>query len=102
MLQKRDKAELALIISMFFIGMLFNHYFELLMNKKDEPTLKADSIRLPTDHNIKLVWNGKDNEIPQDGTLVRLQYTKENTVYVGLADLTDTDCSYINTTPKKP
>jgi hypothetical protein len=38
------------------------------------------------DNSIKFIWNDVEESIPVDGSLIRLEFTDENNVYIGPAD----------------
>lgn len=35
------------------------------------------------DNSIKFIWNDVEESIPIDGSLIRLEFTDENNVYIG-------------------
>ena len=37
----------------------------------------------PNNNGIIFIWNDDEESIPKDGSLIRLQYTDENTVFIG-------------------
>lgn len=37
----------------------------------------------PIDNSIKFVWNDDEESIPKDGSPILLEFTDENTVYIG-------------------
>ena len=43
---------------------------------------KADK----ADNEIHFIWNDDEESIPKDGSLITLEYTDENTVYIGPYD----------------
>ena len=38
------------------------------------------------DNSIKFIWNDDEESIPVDGSLIRLEFTDENNVYIGPAE----------------
>ena len=38
------------------------------------------------DNSIKFIWNDVEESIPVDGSLIRLEFTDENDVYIGPAE----------------
>ena len=41
---------------------------------------------VPDDNSIKFIWNDVEESIPVDGSLIRLEFTDENNVYIGPAE----------------
>lgn len=35
------------------------------------------------DNSIKFIWNDTEASIPKDGSLIKIEFTDENTVYIG-------------------
>ena len=38
------------------------------------------------DNSIKFIWNDDEESIPVDGSLIRLEFTNKNNVYIGPAN----------------
>lgn len=36
-----------------------------------------------TNNGIQFIWNDDEESIPKDGSIIRIEYTDENTVYIG-------------------
>lgn len=45
-----------------------------------------NTIHIEFDHSIQFVWNDVEESIPMDGSLITLEFTDENTVYIGPYD----------------
>ena len=48
-----------------------------------EYLLRYDDIHRPENNNIQFIWNDDEESIPADGSLIRLEFTDENNVYIG-------------------
>ena len=51
-----------------------------------EYLLRYDDIHRPENNNIQFIWNDDEESIPVDGSLIRLEFTDENNVYIGPAE----------------
>ena len=51
-----------------------------------EYLLRYDDIHRPENNNIQFIWNDDEESIPVDGSLIRLEFTDENNVYIGSAE----------------
>lgn len=51
-----------------------------------EYLLRYDDIYRPENNNIQFIWNDDEESIPADGSLIRLEFTDENNVYIGPAE----------------
>ena len=51
-----------------------------------EYLLRYDDIHRPENNNIQFIWNDDEESIPADGSLIRLEFTDENNVYIGPAE----------------
>ena len=51
-----------------------------------EYLLRYDDIYRPENNNIQFIWNDDEESIPVDGSLIRLEFTDENNVYIGPAE----------------
>ena len=51
-----------------------------------EYLLRYDDIHRPENNNIQFIWNDDEESIPADGSLIRLEFTDENNVYIGPAN----------------
>ena len=51
-----------------------------------EYLLRYDDIHRPENNNIQVIWNDDEESIPVDGSLIRLEFTDENNVYIGPAE----------------
>ena len=51
-----------------------------------EYILRYDDIHRPENNNIQFIWNDDEESIPVDGSLIRLEFTDENNVYIGPAE----------------
>ena len=51
-----------------------------------EYLLRYDDIHKPENNNIQFIWNDDEESIPVDGSLIRLEFTDENNVYIGPAE----------------
>ena len=51
-----------------------------------EYLLRYDDIHRPENNNIQFIWNDDKESIPADGSLIRLEFTDENNVYIGPAE----------------
>ena len=51
-----------------------------------EYLLRYDGIHRPENNNIQFIWNDDEESIPVDGSLIRLEFTDENNVYIGPAE----------------
>ena len=51
-----------------------------------EYLLRYDDIHKPENNNIQFIWNDDEESIPADGSLIRLEFTDENNVYIGPAE----------------
>jgi len=47
---------------------------------------ETEVLDLEFDHNIQFKWNNSLLELPDDGQLIKIEYTDENTVYLNLID----------------
>jgi hypothetical protein len=60
---------IVLLTAAFALGTLYKH-----TSSKQEDT------------SIKFIWNDVEESIPVDGSLIRLEFTDENNVYIGPAN----------------
>ena len=51
-----------------------------------EDLLRYDDIHKPENNNIQFIWNDDEESIPVDSSLIRLEFTDENNVYIGPAE----------------
>ena len=51
-----------------------------------EYLLRYDDIHRPENNNIQFIWNDDEESIPADGSLIRLEFTNKNNVYIGPAN----------------
>ncbi len=51
-----------------------------------EYLLRYDDIHRSENNNIQFIWNDDEESIPVDGSLIRLEFTDENNVYIGPAE----------------
>ena len=51
-----------------------------------EYLLRYDDIHSPENNNIQFIWNDDEESIPADGSLIKLEFTDENNVYIGPAE----------------
>ena len=51
-----------------------------------EYLLRYDDIHRPENNDIQFIWNDDEESIPVDGSLIRLEFTDENNVYIGPAE----------------
>lgn len=51
-----------------------------------EYLLRYDDIHRPENNNIQFIWNDDEESIPADGSLIKLEFTDENNVYIGPAE----------------
>ena len=51
-----------------------------------EYLLRYDDIHRPENNNIQFIWNDDEESIPVDGSLIRLEFTNKNNVYIGPAN----------------
>ena len=51
-----------------------------------EYLLRYDDIHRLENNNIQFIWNDDEESIPADGSLIRLEFTDENNVYIGPAE----------------
>ncbi len=51
-----------------------------------EYLLRYDGIHRPENNNIQFIWNDDEESIPADGSLIKLEFTDENNVYIGPAE----------------
>ena len=51
-----------------------------------EYLLRYDDIHRPENNSIQFIWNDDEESIPADGSLIRLEFTDENNVYIGPAE----------------
>lgn len=95
---------IVLCIQCFVVGVMFEYtmrYDEIHQPKVDLPEeykqiTKSDNLKgyfdkdsilhIEFDHDnngIKFIWNDDEESIPKDGSLIKLEQTDENTIYIG-------------------
>ena len=98
---------IVLCIQFFVAGVMYEYlarYDEIHQPKVDSPEeykqiTKSDNLKgyfdkdsilhIEFDHDnngIKFIWNDDEESIPADGSLIRLEFTDENNVYIGPAE----------------
>jgi len=67
---------IVLLTTAFALGTLY----EYTSSKPKNSSIKQE------DNSIKFIWNDVEESIPVDGSLIRLEFTDENNVYIGPAE----------------
>lgn len=79
-----NKLMIAAIVLISMISFLFGVYFGTGFKVFNENKKKDNRIKT-TDTNIKFIWNDDEESIPKDGSLVLIEFTDEDVVYIGPA-----------------
>lgn len=78
--------QIAFVIVFFFLLVfsvqLYIGYtkLEAYSNAQDAYIEKLENA---TNNEIEFIWNNDEESIPKDGSIIRIEYTDENTVYIG-------------------
>ena len=68
---------IALSIVLFSLGMISKDLVKSFKNRNDI---------IPEDNSIHFIWNDDEESIPPDGSLILIEFTDENDVYIGPKD----------------
>lgn len=72
---------LMFMLSVFYIALTITKQKEL-RNNTNTPSNTINKMK-SLNNDIIFVWNDDEESIPKDGSLIRIEYTDENTVYIG-------------------
>lgn len=65
---------IVICIQCFLVGVIFEYL------------MRYDDIHRPENNKIQFIWNDDEESIPVDGSLIKIEFTDENNIYIGPID----------------